>query len=398
MMGFQWGTLGLWMVTLPRFIALNTGDAGSGMFGPSFLGDIGVAGALGAILSPFVCGLLVDRFFNTEVVVAVLHGVSALLVLALCYAESQLAFTVLVVAYFQAYAPTSALLSSLALRRLPDSARQFSQVRAMGTVGWIVAGAVVGLWPLATGISIEGSVLPMRLAAACHVVAALYSLRLPKTPPPETRTKERFPGASVVWNNPKVMLFLGVSVLATTTSRFYEGFINQYLNYYEYTYPAFVQTMGQACEVGVMLAVPFFLARFRLKGLFLTGVLCWAARYALLAMAGGQQHPWMVYTAMCLHGFSFVFVFILGQLYIDKLTPPESRGAAQGIHLLATVGLGPLIGARLSGWGQAVWLTPEGVSPAPYDWQSFWFLPCFVSLAAAVVFVLLFRDEPRKEA
>lgn len=396
MMALQWASLGIWVVTLPTYLAANTGDQGRRLFGESFIGDVGIASALGALLSPVVCGLLVDRLFSTEKVIAVLHALSGALLALLCFAESQTYFFLLIIAYFQVYAPTSALLSSLALRKLPDSARHFAQVRAAGTVGWIVVGMLVGLWPVAMGDSIEHTVTPMKLGVLCHLAAAVWSLRLPPTPPTDAGLRDRFAGSGSLWKNPKVALFLAISALAAAPSKFYEGFINKYLNYYDYSFPAFTQTMGQAWEVAVMLLVPVFVGRFSLKLLFMIGMACWIVRFLLLAVSGGSVYPWMAMVAISLHGFCFVFVFILGQLYIDRMAPRDSRGAAQGMHVLAVYGVGSLIGARLAGWAQSRWLTPEGVSPAPYHWEIFWLAPLAVSLLAAVLFMLLFSERAQE--
>lgn len=392
MMGFEWGTLGLWMATLSTYLNANTGAAGTGAFGASFIGDIGIASALGAIASPVVCGMLTDRLLNLERLLALLHIASGMLLFAALQAESQARFFLLVVAYFQCYAPTAALISSLALRRLPDTDRQFPQSRACGTLGWIVAGALVGLWPWVAGESIEATRVPMMLAAAAHGIGGLYALTLPPTPPAPLGP-QRSLAAGRLWRNRRVILFLAVSVIAAAPMKFYEGFINLYLNQNNYPYPAFLQTLGQTSELAVMLALPLLLRRFSRKLLFAMGVVAWMVRFTLLAFAQGDLHPWMVCTAIGLHGFSFVLVFILGQLYIDRLAPPDLRGSAQGLHLMAVFGVASLIGAKLSGTLQALWLTPEGTTPAPYNWQAFWLAPAAISLFALVLFVLLFSES-----
>ncbi|MCA9238710.1 MAG: MFS transporter [Planctomycetales bacterium] len=395
MMALQWASLGAWIVTLPTYLAANTGDEGSGVFGASFIGDIGVAGAIGALLSPLVCGLLVDKWLNTEQVLAILHALSAALLLLVGYAQSQAVFFLLLLGYFQVYAPSGALLSSLALHCLPDSDKSFSVTRAMGTVGWILAGALVGLWPVLTGgQSIEGTIVPMRIGFVLHVIAALVAITLPATPPTPTMTESQAAPHEGLWRNKAVLFFLAISVIAASPVKFYESFVNKYLNHFEYPFPAFVLTLGQVSEVLIMLCVPLLLVRFRLKNLFLAGLIAWAIRFALLGFANQGSRPWMVYTAISLHGPCFVLVSILGQLYVDRLAPKNLRASAQGAFLMATFGVGSLVGARLSGWAQSQWLTPAGVSPAPYHWQYFWLLPCGMSLAAAVLFAVVFRESP----
>ena len=127
----------------------------------------------------------------------------------------------------------------------------------------------------------------------------------------------------------------------------------------------------------------------------------WALRYALLTFGsyGGPDTAayWFVIAAIFIHGPCYAFVYIAGQLYIDKLVDPSSRATAQGWHTAATGGFGHLGGAVMVGWAQSEFLTPEGVSPPPYDWASFWLVPIAVSLLAAILFALLFTEQGRGE-
>ncbi|TWT76861.1 putative nucleoside transporter YegT [Posidoniimonas polymericola] len=394
MMALQWATIGAWTATLATYIGANTQPLGDAIFGASFVGDIGAAAAFGALFSPVLCGILVDRWFNIEHVLSALNILACGLLIAMSFADQQGLFFMISVAYYLVYAPTGALCSSIALRRLPNSARDFPRVRAMGTVGYIVSASLVGLWPLLTGHSIEATVVPMWIGGVVHAAYAVYALTLPLTPPEETESGGQFSGVQKLWRSRGVLLFLGFSVLAAIPFRGYESFINLYLNQNDYTFPAWVQTFAQYSEVLVMVAIPLLTARFSLKSLLLVGVLAWAARFALLAFSNGAAYPWMTYTAIMLHGFSFVLVFILGQLYIDRLAPAGARASAQGMHVLAVFGIGTLIGSRLTGWAQSVWLTPLGVDPPPYEWQKFWLLQCGVSLAAAAMFAIFFIETP----
>jgi hypothetical protein len=102
-----------------------------------------------------------------------------------------------------------------------------------------------------------------------------------------------------------------------------------------------------------------------------------------------------VYAAILIHGPCYVFVYVVGVLYVDQLVGGAHRGAAQGLYALASTGMGHLMGAITVGFTQAKFLTPEGVSPPPYHWTAFWGVPAIISLATAIVFVVAFKPPRR---
>ena len=61
--------------------------------------------------------------------------------------------------------PTIALYNTITFNALEDSERQFAAVRVASTVGWIVAGLVVGGW-----LHGEATNTPIRLAGAVTLV------------------------------------------------------------------------------------------------------------------------------------------------------------------------------------------------------------------------------------
>lgn len=394
-MFLQYASLGLWNVTISAYVTNNTGSAGRGLFDSDFIGDVLTVQSLGAMVAPVLLGVVADRHFATQRVLAVLHALTAVLVFAMAEADRQWVFFAATFAYFQCFAPTGALTSSLALRHFDGRPQGFPFVRAMGTAGWVAAGLLVGvLWRWASGDSIEGTAIPMRLAAACHLIMAVYSLTLPHTPPlsGEKAGWRVLIGGAELWRNRSFVALVALSALVMAPAQFYNGFIHTFLYRLGVEDPASKLALGQAVEVAVMIALPSLMLRFRLTHLFAIGAAAWAGRFALLWACSVGAPSWLTYPAILVHGFAFVFVYMTGQIYIDRIAPRNARAAAQGIHTVAVFGVGNLLGAVATGAAQARLLTPTGVDPPPYDWTSFWMLACICSVVASAAFVFVFRE------
>ena len=399
MMGLQYASLGFWAVTVNTYIGANTGQAGSGIFGPGFIGLAATAGAIGAMLSPVLLGIVADRYFSTEKLLAALHLFCAVCLWGMLESSSQSFFYVALMLYFQAYVPTTTLTNSLALRHLPSPVGQFALVRALGTGGWMIAGVVVGyFWPLVTGASIEATTVPLHLGVWAHVATAIYCMTLPATPAlgKSSAGWRALAGGANLWRNRAFLIFIVISILAAAPSQFYNSFCNPFLNQTGFEHAAAKLSLGQASEVLCMMAMPILLFRIGVKWLFLIGVLAWSFRFFLFAYCDGAL-AWLAYPAILVHGACFAFVYMTGQLYADRLADRDSRAAAQGVHTLATSGIGHMGGAFAAQWAQASYLTPAGVDPAPYDWHSFWLLPAIVSFIAAIFFALFFTERKSEE-
>ena len=368
----------------------------------TWLGALGFSGeqigltygttALAAMISPFFVGMIADRFFATQRLLAVLHLAGGAF---LFYASTQTVFWPLytaVLIHTLFYMPTLALTNSLSFRQMRDPGREFPPVRVLGTIGWIVAGLVVGT------LGVEATGRPMQLAAAGSILMAVFCLLLPHTPPQSTgsvRVRDVLGlDALELMKDRSFAVFVIGSFLVCIPLQFYYAFANPFFNAIGVTNAAGKMTMGQMSELVFMLLMPWFFRRLGVKQMLLVGMAAWVARYVLFAYGDNGPLVWMLYLGILLHGICYDFFFVTGQIYVDQKAPPNVRAAAQGFITFVTYGVGMLIGSWLSGRVVDAYATSGG---SGHDWQHIWLVPAAMAAVVLVLFALFFRASDRAE-
>ena len=390
MMFLNYVVWGAWYVTLSTYLTNTlhfTGTQAGAVFGTA---------ALASMISPFFVGLIADRFFATERVLAALHFVGAILLWRVASAQTFGAFYSLLLAYCLCYFPTIALTNSLTLQHVKNAGGDFPLIRVFGTLGWIAVGVAVG------SMALEKSATPFLLASGASVVMGLFSLMLPHTPPAATGddfSVRRVLGldALVMMKDKSFFVFAIASVFACIPLTFYFSFTNDYLNDVHLANAAGKMTLGQVSEVGMMLVMPLVLRRMRVKGILMVGLAAWAVRYMLLALGDAGPGVWMFYVAILLHGVCYDFFFMTGQLYTDQQAPAHLRSAAQGFITFMTYGVGMYAGSLISGHALDFFTTGSGAS-AVRDWKTFWLSSSAGAFVILLIVVALFRSGARIEA
>ena len=386
---FIWGA---WFVTMWKYLAAI--DFGS------ITGWAYATTGIAAIISPLFVGMIADKFFPTEKVLAVLHLAGAVLIYwASTISDSALFFWVLL-GYAICYMPTLSLTNSIALGQMTNAEKEFPPIRVLGTIGWIVAGLIVGFMPESiSGLaSIEDTGIPMKIAAGASLVMGFYCLTLPHTPPASAGQKVTISDvlclkAIKLMKDANFAIFIVCSLLICIPLAFYYQSANGFLGEVGIENSAAKMTMGQMSEIFFMLVMPLFFARLGVKKMLLFGMIAWVGRYLLFAFGGSGSQAIMLYTGILLHGICYDFFFVTGQIYVDKKAPKEIQASAQGFLVLVTLGIGMIVGNLINGKITEYYTVDDG-----HNWKMIWLIPGIMAAVIVVVFALFFKENDKPQA
>jgi len=385
---FIWGG---WFVTLGTFLNanLNASGAESAM---AFSTQ-----SWGAIIAPFIIGLIADRYFNAEKILGILHILGAGLMFLMAQASDFSIFYPYVLGYMILYMPTLALVNSISFRQMKDPSKEFSFVRVFGTAGWVIAGIVISFtgWDSEAGRA-EGLLSnTFMMVGAASAMLGIFSFTLPKTPPQANR-EEKVSLSEILGldalkllKDKNFFIFFLASILICIPLAFYYQNTNPFLSEIGMTNPTAKMAVGQVSEILFMLLLPLFFTKFGFKNTILVGMAAWAVRYLLFANGDAGELTFMLLIGIALHGICYDFFFVSGQIYTDTKAGAKYKSSAQGLITLATYGVGMLIGFWVAGKITDEYLRPDDT----HLWKAIWTFPAYFAIGVFVLFALFFKNE-----
>lgn len=384
MMFLQYYVWGSWYVTMSTFMSKYLGSDG-----------IQIAAAYNALsiatmISPFFIGMIADRFFAAQRVMGVLHILGGVLLFLASRITTNAPFYWVMLAYSLAYMPTIALSNNVAFRQMTDPGKQFPVVRVFGTVGWVIAGFMIGR------LNIEQTPYTFYMAAIVSAGLGIYSFFLPNTPPlartPSSAKSVLGIDAFVLFKDRSYLIFFISAVFVCIPLSFYYGFANLFLNQSGMQNAASKMVMGQISEAVFILAIPFLFYRIGVKKMVIIGMSAWLLRYLCFAFGDMGPNVWMFYSGIILHGVCYDFFFVTGYMYTEKKSNDRIKSASQGLFTFVTYGFGMFIGTLFSGF-----ITRMYSEGQVYEWKNIWFIPSYIALAVLICFIFFFKEKKNIE-
>ena len=413
MMFFNFFIWGLWFVTMGTYLTKGNIGADGGQTGLAYGTQ-----CLGAIIAPFIVGMIADRFFAAQKILGILHLVGAVLLYFISIEHSFGSFYSLLLCYMIIYMPTLALVNAIALKQINNAEKQFAGIRVWGTIGWIAAGLIIGwmAWEPAAhlfkaaaatdataaakdALKNAASKLSITYTIAAYVSAAfgVFCFFLPNTPPPKAGQNVSISevlglDAFKILKDKNYLTFFIASILICIPLAFYYGSANQFLNEVGMEGAAAKMTFGQMSETLFLFLMPLFFVRLGIKQMLLIGMLAWVLRYLLFAYGDTGNNVWMLLLGITLHGVCYDFFFVTGQIYTDQKAGERVRSSAQGLITLATYGIGMYIGFYLAG----TYVDKYKVSDVQHNWHSIWIFPCLFAAGVSLLFFVFFKNDKNK--
>lgn len=432
MMFLQYMIWGAWFPVLSVYL----GDAG---FSGQIIGLMYCLLPLGTLLSPVTGGQLADRFIPAQWLLVIANLGSAVL-LYFAYTIDYTAMeqttaiwtlTGLMLGYSLLYGPTIPLTNALSFRHLDNIERDFGKIRVWGTLGWIAAGLLLSAWRSAsvetaaagetstlwfvkmwdaiwkpTSAVLGGGMIPFLgnagprdfflLGAVCALLLGVFSVILPHTPPKREGVDPlAFMKSFRMLRERNFLTFMVISFVVITELYFYYILTGPFLESEKLgvaskNVPGLLTT-AQIGEIFTMIILlPLLLPRLGVRFCLILGVLAWPIRYAVFVIG---SPTWLVVASLPLHGFCYVFFFVVGQIYVDNESPPDIRASAQSLWAVVVLGVGSIVGSYFAGWVRDLF-TVDGV----VDYQKVFMVPLVATILCAIAFFIFFKEPEKKAA
>ncbi|MGC9330076.1 MAG: MFS transporter, partial [Candidatus Hinthialibacter sp.] len=113
----------------------------------------------------------------------------------------------------------------------------------------------------------------------------------------------------------------------------------------------------------------------------------------LYAAAAFGNVWWLVVVTQPFHGFAYVFFFVVGQMYVDSVAPPQIRASAQSLITVVTIGFGMFLSTYWATFITEFFTSADGA----VNYTGVFGVPFALMIACMLAFLLFFKEPQKSE-
>lgn len=396
MMFLQFFVWGAWYGQMSKYLTVQLKATGEQV------GNSYAMFSIAMIVAPFFVGMLADRFFQAQRVLAVLNLLGAGILYSLSIVTDPDLFVWVILAYCLTFAPTIALTTAIAMRHMGNPEKEFPAIRVFGTIAWIAVVNLVGFM----GVGDKADIFHIAMVSA--LILGVMAFFLPDTPPAAVGSRVSFgdivgKDAFVLFKDRSFLIFFLSSILICIPLSFYYTWANPSLtDAYQAASPGAdpagfkienKMSLGQASEVIFMLLLPLAFLRLGVRNILIVGLIAWITRFFMFGHGDAAGKEWMLYGAILLHGVCYDFFFVTGMIYTDEKAGHKIKSQAQALISLATYGIGMFLGSVIAGKVYTLYTSTDALGKSSTDWTAVWNVPAGIAAVVLVLFFIFFREK-----
>lgn len=367
-----------------------------------------------SLFMPALIGIIADKWVPAQKMLSLCHilaGVFMILAGWHCaYAGNDVTFGTIFTFYTLSVAffmPTIGLCNSVAFNALNkaglDTVTQFPKIRVWGTIGFICAELFVNF------TNFQLSYKQLFTSGIISIIMAIYALTMPACPVDHSKSTSLSDSLGLnafkLFKRKTMAIFFIFSMLLGVclqiTNSYGTMFIDSFKHIAEYaeTWGANNATaltaISQASEALCILAIPFCLKKFGIKGVMLMAMFAWVLRFGFFGIGNTGSGLIFLILSCIVYGVAFDFFNVAGGLFVDLQTDTKLRSSAQGLFMIMTNGIGASVGTLLAGTLVVnkyvdMSATASAIENLP-GWQHSWFIFAAYALIISILFFFIFK-------
>ncbi len=341
---------------------------------------------LGCMLAPLAAGQIVDKWCPTQWYLGGSHLLGSVFLLAASRSTRFRSLVTLMALYAVCFAPTLALVNSLAFAHLPNPEVHYFRVRVWGAISWILAGLALTAWRRSGKWQISGSDC-LAMAGVLSLVMGIYCFFLPHTPPAhKAGAVLPFVQAMSMLSNSNFLIFLVISFVVTTQLQFYFLGTARYLEDVGTSHtaiPALMSIAQLAQVVAMAWILPVIFPRLGYQWTLAIATGMWIVMFTVYSRMRPRN---LIIASMALHGLAYAFFFDAAFIYVNRVASPEIKASAQALYTTVTLGLGLFAGTQITGAVMDHFRRDGG-----FRWRPIFLVPCAMLVLCTLAFIFFFK-------